>query len=135
MATAKTTYLQELRTENIHVQSGSIVITDAPTDNHGKGLNFSPTDLCALSLTNCIITTIGIYAQRNEFNLKSCKAETTKTMESKPRRIAKIEVNIEIDIPMADATLKTIIERVAKTCPVGRSLHPEIVQEVVFSWK
>ena len=135
MATAKTTYLQELRTENIHIQSGSVVLTDAPTDNHGKGLNFSPTDLCALSLTNCIITTIGIYAQRNAFDLKSCKAETTKTMKSNPRRIAKIEVNIEINIPAAEATLKTIIERVAKTCPVGRSLHPEIVQEVVFSWK
>ena len=135
MTTANTKYLQELRTENTHLQSGSVVITDAPTDNHGKGQNFSPTDLCALSLTSCIITTIGIYAQRNDIPIDSCTAETTKVMASNPRRIDRIEATIHIDIPNADEKLRTIIERVAHTCPVARSLNPNIEQIIFFVWK
>jgi len=134
MVTATTKYLGELRTENQHIQSGSVIITDAPTDNHGKGQNFSPTDLCALSLTNCLITTIGIYAQKHQVELGTITAETTKIMASDPRRISKIEVAIQIEIPAADDKLRTIVERVGRTCPVGRSLHPDIIQEVVFTW-
>ena len=134
MTTASTIYLQELRTENTHLQSGSVIITDAPTDNHGKGLNFSPTDLCALSLTDCIITTIAIYLQRHEIEIKSCTAKTTKIMQAEPRRISEIKAEISIEIPAADEKLKTILERVGHTCPVGRSLHPDIVQNISYHW-
>jgi len=69
MASFSTTYLGELRCSNLHENSGTEILTDAPIDNKGKGSAFSPTDLCALSLTTCIITTMGIYAQLKEFEV------------------------------------------------------------------
>ena len=82
----ETLYLGDLRTQNTHLQSGNSIITDAPTDNQGKGEAFSPTDLCALSLANCIITTMGIYAQNHGYHIEGTQAHTTKHMASDPRR-------------------------------------------------
>jgi uncharacterized OsmC-like protein len=127
MATASTKYLGQLRCSNVHLQSGTEIFTDAPTDNKGMGSAFSPTDLCALSLTTCIITTLGIYAQTKDFEILNITAETTKHMASDPRRISKISSHIHVELPAGlPENIQEIMIRVANTCPVARSLHPDI---------
>lgn len=135
MATATTTYLGKLRCKNLHLQSETEIFTDAPTDNQGMGSAFSPTDLCALSLTTCIITTMAIYAQLKGIEIASIEAETSKHMASDPRRIFKISSSISITLA-TDATerIKEGLKRVAHTCPVSRSLNPEIEQDVVLEF-
>jgi putative redox protein len=131
MATATTKYLGKLRCSNIHSHSGTEILTDAPLDNQGLASAFSPTDLCALSLTTCIITTMAIYAQLKEFEIINIEAETTKHMMSDPRRIGKISALINITLPStATERMQEGLKRVAHTCPVSKSLHPEIEQDV-----
>ncbi|MBL7813157.1 MAG: OsmC family protein [Bacteroidetes bacterium] len=131
MAGFETIYLGELRTENTHLQSGTKIITDAPTDNQGRGEAFSPTDLCALSLANCIITTMGIYAQNQGYHMEGTTARTIKHMASDPRRIARIEIHMEIKLQeKEDEHAREGLLRIVKTCPVARSLHPDIEQDV-----
>ena len=131
MSTGTTKYLGKLRCSNIHTHSGTEIITDAPLDNQGLASAFSPTDLCALSLTTCIITTMAIYARLKEFEIIHIEAETTKHMMLDPRRIGKISAVINITLP-ANATerMQEGLKRVAHTCPVSKSLHPEIEQDV-----
>lgn len=135
MATASTQYLGQLRCSNIHLQSGTEIFTDAPTDNKGMGSAFSPTDLCALSLTTCIITTIGIYAQTKGFEITEITADTTKHMASDPRRISKISSHIHINLPTGlPENIQEILIRVANTCPVARSLHPDIEKDLQITF-
>lgn len=131
MSTGTTKYLGKLRCSNIHTHSGTEILTDAPLDNQGLASAFSPTDLCALSLTTCIITTMAIYARLKEFEIIHIEAETTKHMMLDPRRIGKISAIINITLP-ANATerMQEGLKRVAHTCPVSKSLHPEIEQDV-----
>jgi uncharacterized OsmC-like protein len=128
--TIQTTYLGELRTEAIHVQSGNKLITDAPVDNHGKGETFSPTDLLATSLASCILTIMGIKAQLNGFVIDGAKANTWKIMSENPRRVA--EVKIEFDFSMCTLTDKDkkILEALVRVSPVPLSLHEETKQTV-----
>ena len=128
--TIQTTYLGQLRTEAIHVQSGHKLITDAPTDNHGKGETFSPTDLLATSLASCILTIMGIKAQANGFSIDGAKAKTWKIMGENPRRVA--EVKIEFDFTMCTLTDKDkkFLEKLVKVSPVPLSLHNETKQNV-----
>lgn len=130
-----TSYLGELRCNNIHEQSGTEIFTDAPTDNQGKGSAFSPTDLCALSLTTCIITTMGIYANLKEFKISEVHAETTKIMQSNPRKISKIisDIKIKVDDTVTERQREGLL-RITKTCPVSKSLHPDIEQDVKIEW-
>ncbi len=129
----ETTYLGELRCENLHLQSGTKIITDAPTDNLGRGEAFSPTDLCALSLTTCIITTMGIYAQQKEFEIRSISASTQKIMAADPRRIVEIVSMIKISLGDVNSERQQEgLRRIAHTCPVARSLHPDIQQNVTI---
>lgn len=123
-----------MRCENLHEQSGTRIVTDAPTDNMGMGSAFSPTDLCALSLTTCIITTMGIYAATKDFAIVAAEASTIKHMASDPRRIACIEVDLLVTLAL-DATERQMegLQRIASTCPVSRSLHPDIEQRVRLS--
>ena len=131
MATATTKYLGKLRCSNIHNYSGTEIFTDAPLDNKGLASAFSPTDLCALSLTTCIITTMAIYADLKEFDIMNIEAETTKHMMSDPRRIGKITAIIDVTLPSsATERMQEGLRRVAHTCPVSKSLHPEIEQDV-----
>ena len=131
MAGFETIYTGELRTQNTHLQSGNSIITDAPTDNQGKGEAFSPTDLCALSLANCIITTMGIYAQNHGYHIEGTKAFTTKHMANDPRRISRIEIALTIYLKESDDEhAKEGLLRIVKSCPVARSLHPDIHQDV-----
>ena len=134
MTTVKTTYLGDLRTENIHLQSGSKIITDAPCDNRGKGEAFSPTDLLATALGNCIMTIMGIKAMDNGINIVGTEIEITKIMASDPRRVD--EVVLEFFFPKNNYTddQKRLIESVAGTSPVPLSLHPQLKQTIRFNW-
>jgi uncharacterized OsmC-like protein len=131
--TSKITYLGDLRTSCIHLQSGTNVLTDAPTDNHGKGEVFSPTDLVATSLGSCMISIMAIKAKDLDVDLIDSTIEITKVMQAEPRRISKIIVVLNL----RKTTEKNIIilERAAMTCPVFLSLHPDIEKEVTFNWK
>jgi putative redox protein len=134
MATVKTTYLGDLRTENIHLQSGSKIITDAPRDNRGKGEAFSPTDLMATSLGTCIMTIMGMKAMDNGIDLTGTEIEITKIMASAPRRVG--EVILEFNFPKKGYSEedKRLIENVAATCPVPLSVHPDLKQTIRFNW-
>jgi len=134
MATAKIQYQGNLRTEATHLKSSSTLITDAPTDNNGKGEAFSPTDLVATALSSCMITIMGIKARDKGINITGIKSEMTKVMGSNPRRISEIIVTLRmpsVDISDRD---KKLLETVAKACPVAQSIHPDIKQTISFFW-
>ena len=134
MTTVKTTYLGDLRTENIHLQSGTRIITDAPTDNRGKGEAFSPTDLLATALGNCIMTIMGIKAMDNGIDLIGTEIEITKVMANDPRRVS--EVIMEFNFPKNGYSdhEKRLIESVAGTSPVPISVHSDMKQTIRFNW-
>jgi uncharacterized OsmC-like protein len=132
--TAKVTYESNLRTTCLHLQSGSAIETDAPTDNKGKGERFSPTDLIATGLGACMITTMGIKAQTMDIALDGAKVEVTKVMVSDPRRIGKIIAHVTMPALNLDEKTIEILERVARTCPVERSLHPDVELDIQFNW-
>jgi uncharacterized OsmC-like protein len=134
MATSKVTYLGDLRTSSIHLQSGSEIISDAPIDNNGKGEAFSPTDTVANGLASCMFTVMGIKANEMNVDFSGSTAEVTKVMAAEPRRISEIHVIFNMNLK-ADEKTKTILERTALTCPVHFSLHPDIKREIVFNWK
>ncbi len=134
--TATVTYETNLRTTCLHLQSGSAIETDAPTDNKGKGERFSPTDLIATGLGACMITTMGIKAETMNIQLNGAKVEVTKVMISDPRRIGKIIAHVTMPAGLnLDEKTKEILERVARTCPVERSLHPDVVLDIAFNWE
>ncbi|MBN2772953.1 MAG: OsmC family protein, partial [Prolixibacteraceae bacterium] len=118
MATIKTIYLGELRTENEHLQSGNKVITDAPTDNQGKGEFFSPTDLLATSLGSCIMTIMGIKARDNNIDIEGTEVEVTKIMASNPRRVAEVMVEFKFPNKGYSDEEKKLVESVAGISPV-----------------
>jgi uncharacterized OsmC-like protein len=132
MATVKTQYLGDLRTESVHLQSGTKLITDAPTDNQGRGEAFSPTDLVATALGACMFTIMGIAARTHGFTIDGAKVETTKVMGTSPRRI--VELITQVTLPHNNYSVKEkkIIELTAKECPVFNSLHPEMKKTVTF---
>jgi uncharacterized OsmC-like protein len=134
MPTSRVTYLGDLRTSSIHLQSGSEIISDAPLDNNGKGEAFSPTDTVANGFASCMFTVMGIKAREMGVDFSGSTAEVTKVMAADPRRIAEIHVTFDMTIK-ADEKTKTILERTALTCPVHFSLHPDIKRAIVFNWK
>ncbi|WP_276391185.1 OsmC family protein [Eudoraea chungangensis] len=131
--TSKVIYLGDLRTQCVHFSSGKVFITDAPTDNNGKGEAFSPTDTVATALASCMLTVMGIKAADMAVELLNSSAEVTKFMVASPRRISKIEVVLKLPKRVSDKE-KAILENTAKTCPVLQSLHPDIIKEIVFQW-
>ena len=132
--TSKVFYNGALRTTCTHMQSGQSIITDAPTDNNGRGEAFSPTDLVATALATCMITVMGIKAHANKLNIDGAELMVTKVMASDPRRIS--EVHILVKMPAANFDYKTqkILENTGRTCPVAMSLHPDIKQLITFVW-
>ena len=136
MPTIKTTYQGNLRTQATHLQSGTSILTDSPTDNNGKGEAFSPTDLVAAALGSCMMTIMGIVAQRHDIDLQDTEMEITKVMSAElPRRIARIEINFKMHTGVAvSEDDKTKLIRAAHTCPVALSLHPDIEQVIGFEW-
>lgn len=132
MTTSKVTYQGDLRTTAIHLQSNNEIITDAPVDNHGKGEAFSPTDLLATSLASCMLTIIGIKAADMEIDVTGTTAEVTKVMSADPRRVSEVHVAITFSQDLDDKTQK-IFYNTALTCPVAKSIHPDILQKVTIS--
>jgi uncharacterized OsmC-like protein len=134
METARIKYLGNLRTETLHFQSGNKIITDAPTDNKGKGEAFSPTDMVATALGACMLTIMGISANIYNFDIIGTEVVITKIMQSEPRRIG--EVKVDFFFPSKDYTdkEKKLIELATKSCPVAHSLHPELKQSITFNY-
>lgn len=134
MYTSKITYLGELRTQATHLGSQQTIITDAPLDNKGKGEAFSPTDLVATALGSCMLTIIGIKLQETDKDIVGATISIKKVMYDAPRRIG--EIHAKVSIPDNDFTEKekNIIMQAAYACPVAKSLHPEIKQQIEFEF-
>jgi len=132
--TSTVVYNGGLRTTCTHIKSGSHFETDAPTDNHGKGERFSPTDLMSTSLATCMITVMGIKARSMGFDLEGIKIDVLKIMKSDPRRVGGIELTFHIPETLKDIDEKTkaILRNTGDTCPVMLSIHPDI--EVKVDW-
>jgi len=124
-------YKGELRTEAIHLKSGKTIITDAPIDNQGKGEAFSPTDLVATALGSCMITIMGIVAEREGIILDGTTAEVEKVMATSPRRIGEVRIKIKF-IQKLNRDQRDKLERAAKTCPVSGSLSEDLKETVEF---
>ena len=129
------TYEGGLRCRATHGPSGTSVVTDAPVDNHGRGEAFSPTDLVATALGTCMLTIMGIHAERHAIDLSGARATVEKVMSTAaPRRIARLVTRIELPLP-PDHPHRGSLEAAAHACPVHKSLHPEIDAPVEFVWK
>ena len=127
-------YVGELRTESTHLKSSNVIITDAPTDNNGKGNAFSPTDLVTSALCSCMTTVMGICANKNQFDLPNSTAHVKKVMSSHPRRISKIIIEINFDKNnLSEQNIEKLIA-FAKGCPVAQSLSADLIQEVRFNF-
>ncbi|HLP74351.1 MAG TPA: OsmC family protein [Bacteroidales bacterium] len=135
METAKTKYVGDLRTEILHIRSGSVIVTDAPVDNKGKGEKFSPTDMVASALGSCIYTIMGIAAREHDFSIEGSTCTITKVMAENPRRIG--EIKIEFDFTGGEYTQKqkTILQTCVRNCPVARSLKEDIYQNVTLHFR
>jgi len=133
--TSQIIYKGALRTEATHLQSNTVIETDAPTDNQGKGERFSPTDLLATSLGNCMLTIMGIKARDMNIDLTNTKIDITKIMKAEPRRVGGVKVTFHFPPSLQlDEKQQTILENAARTCPVAKSIHPDIEQDITFNW-
>lgn len=135
METAGTIYKGDLRTEITHVKSGSIITTDAPPDNKGKGENFSPTDMVAAALGSCIFTIMGIAAREHQFSIDGATCTITKIMTEKPRKIGEIKIDMDLTGKEYTDKQKKILEYCVKTCPVSLSLNESLFQNVTLNFR
>lgn len=134
MVAIKIVYQGQLHCEAVHLPSGAILETDAPKDNNGKGESFSPTDLVATALGSCMLTIMGIAARSLNIDLSGTNVSVTKEMVTAPiRRIGKLSVNITFPMQISDENKKKL-EHAALTCPVHKSLHPDIIMPIEFNW-
>lgn len=134
MVSMKGIYLGGLRTEVKHLKSGNVIITDAPPDNNGRGEAFSPTDLTCASLNSCMMTLMGILAEREGIDLTGLTSEIVKVMASNPRKIAEVQISFTHPNLVATDIQKEKLRRAALTCPVALSLSEEVKQSVVFNF-
>ena len=133
--TASVVYKGNLRCECTHIQSGTVIETDAPTDNKGKGERFSPTDTLCLALATCMVTTMGIKANDMNIDLSNTSIAVTKHMLSEPRRIGKIDVILTFPATLQlDEKDRVILERIGNNCPVAKSLHPDLDVNIEYNW-
>ena len=133
--TSEIIYKGSLRTEAKHLQSNTIIETDAPTDNQGKGERFSPSDLLATSLGSCMLTIMGIKARDMNISLDGTEVSVQKQMKSEPRRVGAIDVHFKFPSSLnLNDKERIILERAALTCPVAESIHPDIEMNVEFGW-
>lgn len=133
--TASVIYKGDLRCECTHIQSGTVIETDAPTDNRGKGERFSPTDSLCVALATCIVTTMALKANEMNINLAGTAIDVTKHMLSDPRRIGKIDVILRFPVILnLDEKNKIILKRVGDNCPVAKSLHPDMMVNIEYHW-
>ncbi len=127
-------YVGELRTSSTHLKSGEIIITDAPTDNNGKGEAFAPTDLVSSALCSCMTTVMGICAEKGGFKMPNSTAKITKIMSTEPRKIKEIRVELNFEENNLSEVQKKKLKEVGKNCPVAKSLHPDINQVINFNF-
>lgn len=132
--TSLVTYLGDLRTSSKHLQSGTIILSDPPTDNNGRGEAFSPTDLLANALGSCMMTIMAIKARDLNIDIVNSTVEVSKFMQSEPRKVAKIGIVMNMNIAL-DQKNRIILERTAMNCPVLLSLNPDIEKDIVINWK
>ncbi len=128
---SKIRYAGSLRTEAIHLNSKNRIITDAPLDNNGKGQAFSPTDLVATSLGACMLTIMGIVAERHQIKIEGTNVEVDKIMSQNPRRIGEVSIIINF-VKKFNKNDRKILETAARACPVSASLHPDIIENIKF---
>ncbi len=134
MATSEVVYQGELRCKAKHLQSESIIVTDAPIDNHGKGEAFSPTDLLATSLGVCMLTIMGIEANKHHVNIDGTQISITKHMGTLPRRVTKIEIKVNVPTLGLSDRQKTALTEAGINCPVAKSLHPDLLQDIEINY-
>ena len=132
--TASIIYQGDLRCKATHLQSGTEIETDAPTDNQGKGEKFSPTDALCVSLATCIITTLAIMARSISLELKDTKMEVTKHMLKDPRRVGQIDVVIFFPKLELNEEQKLTLQETGNNCPVAKSLHPDLIMNIQYNW-
>lgn len=133
--TASIVYKGHLRCECTHLQSGTVMETDAPTDNRGKGERFSPTDTLCVALATCVVTTMALKANDMEIDLSGTSLAVTKYMLSDPRRIGKIEITLTFPKTLrSEEKDRTILQRVGDNCPVAKSLHPDLDVRIEYKW-
>ena len=133
MNTFEIKYLGNLRTSSTHLDSGSVINTDAPKDNHGLGEAFSPTDMVCSALASCILTIMAIAVEKNHIDIKQTTAIVKKTMGNSPRRIAKIDIDLTFP-KQYDSKTKTILERAAYNCPVHHTLSESVEKNISFKY-
>lgn len=134
MATSTVTYLGDLRTSCTHLASGQQIITDAPVDNNGKGEAFSPTDLVATAYASCMITIMGIYCANHELRFEHAEASVTKHMSAAPRKIEKIEIEMDLSGNGWTETESQKVIAAGKACPVARTLGEQVAVEFTFKY-
>lgn len=135
MVEVRVKYTGDLHTEAVHGPSRALLETDAPVDNCGKGEAFSPTDLVGTAMGTCMLTIMGIYAQKNEIDIVGATAVVEKEMTSQlPRMISRLSTTIEVPLP-EDSPHCEGLRQAALGCPVHRSLHPDVEKPVVFRWQ
>lgn len=127
-------YVGELRTSSKHIKSGEKIITDAPTDNNGKGQAFAPTDLVSSALCSCMTTVMGICAEKGGFKMPNSTAKITKIMSAKPRKIKEIRIELNFEENNLSEAQKNKLKNVGENCPVAKSLHPDINQIINFNF-
>ena len=128
------TYVGDLRTSSKHIKSGQKIITDAPVDNNGKGEAFAPTDLVSSALCSCMTTVMGICAEKGGFKMPNSIAKIQKIMNSDPRKIKEIHIELNFEENSLTDIQKNKLESVGRNCPVAKSLHPEIKQNIIFNF-
>ena len=127
-------YEGELHTIARHEPSGAEIATDAPKDNEGRGQAFSPTDLLAASVATCMLTVMGIVARRRDWPLAGASAAVEKHMVTQPeRRVGRLAIRFAMPAGIPEEA-RPILERTAHTCPVHRSLHPDVQVDTQFDW-
>jgi uncharacterized OsmC-like protein len=131
---AEVEYQGNLRTQAKHLKSGNVFVTDAPTDNNGKGEAFSPTDLVSAALSSCMMTIMGMVAEREEIDLKGLRSEVVKIMTANPRKIGEIQITFYHPTLKATDIQKQKLKNAALTCPVALSLSDSVKQTVVFNF-
>lgn len=130
---ASVIYQGSLRCSCTHLQSATVIETDAPTDNRGKGERFSPTDLLCVSLATCMVTTMGIRASDMQVNLDGTTISITKYMLSNPRRIGKIGIELQLPEGISSEN-QSILQKIGDNCPVMKSIHPDIELVISYQW-
>jgi len=132
--TASIIYEGHLHCSATHLQSGTVIETDAPTDNRGKGEKFSPTDTLCVSLATCLITTMALKARDMEIELKDTKIDVVKHMLKDPRRVAQIDVTLHFPALQLSEDQKSVLETAGNNCPVAKSLHPDLIMNIKYNW-